>query len=165
MKNRNVIAAGLLGIGLFGSVLAGGFPGIKNLMSETEFNATGLHKLSAEELGALNSRLLKYTTDDVPELVKDVPELKEAVALKAAVVSDHGSEPEVIVSRIAGKFEGWSGKTLFTLENGQTWKQRLSGRYRYQAISPEVEISKNFLGYHVMKVVETGRKIGVTRVR
>ncbi len=164
MNKRSAIVIGLLFFGLLGAVSAGEFPEIKSLMTEQEFNATGVYKLSAEELEALSNWLLKYTRDDVPVLVKEVPELKQAVALKRAVaVEPETNEP--IVSRISGEFSGWSGKTIFKLENGQTWKQRLSGRYHHTMTSPEVEISKNFLGYHVMKVTETGRRIGVKRLR
>lgn len=150
-------------------VLAKDFPGMKELMSEQEFNAAGLNKLSAEELKALNNWLLKYTTDDVPELVEEVPELKESVALKAAVAPAPAAapqpEPEQIISRIQGEFKGWTGKTVFKLENGQVWKQRRAARYYHKMTNPEVEITKNLMGFYEMKVVETGKRVGVKRIR
>lgn len=152
------------------AVLAKEFPGVKDLMSPQEFKEAGLNKLSPSELEALNGWLLRYTTDDVPELVKEVPELKEAVALKAAVAPAPQPlapepEPERIDSRIDGKFKGWTGKTVFKLQNGQVWKQRQSGKYYKKIESPEVEITKNLLGFYVMKIVETDKRIGVKRIR
>ncbi|GIR39336.1 MAG: hypothetical protein CM15mP51_01160 [Porticoccaceae bacterium] len=58
----------------------------------------------------------------------------------------------VITSQIDGSFRGWDGKTVFRLKNGQIWQQRLSGKWRYFAEDPPVEITKNFFGYFVMRV-------------
>ena len=150
---------------LVSASVAKDFPGVKGLMSAEEFAGAGLNKLSVEELKALDQWLLRYTKDDVPELVKEVPELKESIELKAAVAPEPKPEPKVIQSRIKGGFKGWAGKTIFELENGQIWKQRQSGKYRSKLDSPEVRISKNFMGFYVMEIVKTGRQIGVKRVR
>lgn len=167
-----MITVGLLALLLLAVSTATGkeFPGVEALMSEEEFAAAGLNKLTAGERKALNEWLLRYTTDDVPELVKEVPELKEAVALQQAVAPkpEPAPEPETdqpIVSNIVGEFKGWTGKTVFKLENGQIWKQRQSGRYLKKLENPEVEISKNLLGFYMMELVETGKRIGVKRLR
>ena len=168
---QRIITTGLLSLLLLLAVSTAtgkDFPGVEALMSEEEFAAAGLNKLTAEEREALNSWLLKYTTDDVPVLVKEVPELKEAVALQQAVAPKPVPEPETdqpIVSSIVGKFKGWTGKTVFKLENGQVWKQRQSGRYLKKLENPKVEISKNMLGFYMMEILETGKRIGVKRIR
>jgi hypothetical protein len=69
-----------------------------------------------------------------------------------------------IRTRIVGEFRGWEGNTVFRLENGQTWKQRLPGRWFHKAMSPEVELRKNMMGYWVLRLVEADRAIGVTRI-
>ncbi len=44
-------------------------------------------------------------------------------------------------SRISGAFTGWSGHTVFNLENGQYWKQA-SYAYRYHyAYRPVVSVN------------------------
>ena len=97
---------------LVNSSVARDFPGVKELMQEQEFAAAGLNKLSAEELKALDGWLLRYTMDDVPELVREVPELKESVELRAAVAPaprpepQTEPEPEKITSKIRGGFKG-----------------------------------------------------------
>jgi len=69
-------------------------------------------------------------------------------------------------SRLQEPFTGWSGKTLFQLENGQVWRQRLPGRYVHrEGDLPRVKIARNLLGYYEMELVDYGRKIGVSRVR
>ena len=159
----------LLFLVVMNSSAARDFPGVKELMQEQEFAAAGLNKLSAEELKALDAWLLRYTMDDVPELVREVPELKESVELRAAVAPAPKPrpepEPEKIVSKIKGEFKGWRGKTIFKLENGQIWKQRQSGRYYQNMENPEISISKNLVGFYMMEIVETGKRIGVRRLR
>lgn len=130
------------------------FPGFEKLMNEQEFAQTGLGKLSDKELEALNQWLIRYTAGD-------------AVVLQATNEAVREAEKSYeIESSITGEFSGWTGKTLFYLENGQVWKQRLSGRYPYRGpANPKVVISKNFMGYYKMTLVDADRSIGVSRVR
>ncbi len=128
------------------------FPGIENLMSTGEFKDAGLHQLSDRELEKLNTWLVNYTAGHAQVLVRTNEEVKEA---KATVASD-------IVTRLQGDFTGWSGDTLFRMENGQVWRQRLSGRYKYSGPpNPEVRISRNFMGFYKMTLTESGKSIGV----
>lgn len=133
---------------------SGRFPGIGSLMSEEEFSAAGLEKLSAEELKTLNAWLVRYTAGDAEVLQQSNPEVREAQ-------KDHE-----IKTRIAGDFSGWSGETVFRFENGQVWRQRLDGKYRYRGpANPEVVIDKNWVGFYRMTIVETGKSVGVTPLR
>ncbi|MEM1155255.1 MAG: hypothetical protein AAGI44_14050, partial [Pseudomonadota bacterium] len=109
------------------------FPGIKALMTPEEYEAAGLQSLSAKELEALNQFLIRYTAEDAPILLAEDAEIKQAV------------QEQEIVSVIKQPFKGWSGKTVFVLENGQVWKQRHAGRYSYPGNNPEVKITKNFM--------------------
>jgi hypothetical protein len=70
-----------------------------------------------------------------------------------------------ISSRIAGEFNGWTGRTRFTLENGQVWEQRRGRRWKITLDSPEVRITQTFLGAYEMEIVSESRKIGVRRIR
>jgi len=164
MSKMKVFVLVLFAISLPTTGLAKDFPGIEALMSKEEFAATGLGKLSVDERKALDAWLLKYTTDDVPGLVREVPALKESISLKQAV-NPKPEEEGSIVSRISGSFSGWKGKTLFKLENGQVWKQRQTGRYSKKLENPEVRISKNLMGFYMMEILETGRRIGVKRIK
>ena len=130
-------------------------PDVTELMTPEEFRASGLEKLSAEELAVLNRWLVRFAAKDARQL----REHSEAVREEIKRVDD-----ESLRTRIVGEFRGWDGETVFRLENGQTWKQRLRGRWFYRATSPEVELRKNFLGYWEMRIVEADRAIGVTRI-
>ena len=76
-----------------------------------------------------------------------------------------GPKPDRVEARIDGDFEGWRGDTLFMLDNGEIWKQRKNGKYFHKSSTPEVVITRNVLGFFDLEVVETGKSIGVKRVR
>ncbi len=125
-------------------------------MTPEEFRAAGLDKLSAEEIEALNRWVVRYTAKDAPEVRRN------DVVVQAEIAK---TDADAIKTRIAGEFRGWEGETVFRLQNGQVWKQRLAGRWSYHADSPEVELRKNMMGFWVLKVVAESRAIGVTRLQ
>lgn len=122
-------------------------------MSADEFDASGLSKLSPEELAALDAWLLRYTAGEAEMLQRSNAEVREAAG-------------EVrILSRLQPPFDGWDGNTLFRLENGQVWKQRQPGRYRHAGEDLEVVIRRNFFGFHILTLSSTGRSVGVEFIR
>ncbi len=70
-----------------------------------------------------------------------------------------------IVTRYDGDFTGWSGKTLFRLENGQVWKQAQNGRVSYRASRPEITIKRGALGSFRMAVEGLNRTVRVERIK
>jgi hypothetical protein len=129
------------------------FPGIKALMSPAEYQAAGLEKLTAAEREALNSFLIRYTAEDSQLLLNTDEDVKKAV------------QEQEIVSVILPPFKGWSGKTVFKLENGQVWQQRTGGNYPYRGSNPEVRITKNFMGFYRMELIESGKAVQVKRIQ
>jgi hypothetical protein len=131
-------------------------PDVRKLLTPEQFHAAGLDKLTEQEIDALNRWLVTYTARDAPEVRRSDVVVQKEVAK---------AEAEGIRTRIAGEFKGWDGDTVFTLENGQVWRQRLPGRWSYHADSPEVELRKNMMGFWVIRVVDADRSVGVTRVK
>ena len=131
---------------------SGNWDGLKKMMTAEEYEKTGLDKLSPEELKLLDRWFLKFLAHESEQLVKADKKIKK---LQQQGVRRH----------IMGKFKGWTGKTVFRLDNGEVWKQRLGGRYAISLENPEVEISKNLFGFYEMKILKTGRRVGVTRVK
>ncbi len=128
------------------------FPGIRKLMNDEQFEAAGLDRLNPEQLKHLDAWLLEYTAGEATVLREQNPEVREvqsAFNLEASVAD----------------FRGWSGDTLFRLDNGQIWKQRLDGRFAYGGDDHRVRIERNFMGYFRLVHVATGRAVGVTRLR
>jgi hypothetical protein len=145
----------LLALAVVRPALAVDSPDVRTLMTPEEFRAAGLDRLSPAEIEALNRWVVRYTAKDAP----DVRQRSEVVREEIEKVEATG-----VRTRIVGEFRGWEGNTVFRLENGQTWKQRLPGRWFHKAMSPEVELRKNVMGYWVMRLVEADRAIGVTRI-
>jgi hypothetical protein len=103
-----------MSLGLF---LVGGLtwaqeePGdIQKMMSPGEFKAAGLGKLSPEELQHLNAWLKGYRETTVK-------------AAETKATKEGRRKIDVIVSRVVGRFDGLTGNTIITLEDGSRWKQ------------------------------------------
>jgi hypothetical protein len=149
-----MLAALLLTLSASGAAAAGdeGFPGVQALMGEDEFRRAGLHTLNAQQLEVLDAWLLRYTAGDAQRL-QDTPEVRKAE-----------TEFEV-VSRIVGDFDGWFGDTVFVLEDGQRWQQRLDSNYVHRGDpNPQVRISRNFLGFFKLTILPDGRSVGVKQL-
>lgn len=92
---------------------------IESQMTPEEFKATGLDKLSGEELARLNA-WLNRTIDAESE--------KAAVMAKKKVEDENrgflsfGSN-EPVVGRMVGEFRGFAQGREYTLDNGQVWRQ------------------------------------------
>jgi hypothetical protein len=129
------------------------FPGVEKLMSPEQFEAAGLHKLTTEERRALDRWLVSYTAEEAPEMLRSNPEVRAA------------EEAIRIEANINQPFSGWTGDTLFYLDNGQVWRQRLKGRHFHRGEDTAVVIERNVLGYFRMTLLSSGKSIGVTRVR
>jgi hypothetical protein len=129
------------------------FPGIEKLMTAEEFARIGLDKLTPEQMQALNAWLVRYTAGEAYVVQSTSEEVRAAV-------------PEFrLEASIVPPFTGWSGQTLFRLDNGQLWRQRIKGRYLFSGEDTRVVIKRNLLGFYVMTLVSTGRAIGVEPVR
>lgn len=90
---------------------------------------------------------------------------EELAAVQAAEVAEEATANEPFEATITGGFSGWSGKTVFALDNGQVWRQRTgSSRYRHTRGGNEVRFKRSFLGLWTMTVVSTGRSVGVRRI-
>jgi len=86
---------------------------------------------------------------------------EEAAAEEAA---EAAARDEPFDAEIVGPFSGWSGKTVFTLSNGQVWRQRSGSNYRHTAQGQAVAVKKNFMGLWTLTVLSSGRTVGVYRI-
>ena len=135
------------------------FRGLRALMTKQEFEAAGLNTLSAAQLKALDDWLADESTERPASIGVEAAAIEEPDSWRDRTRAD-------IESTIIGAFTGWRGETVFQLENGQVWRQRLDGRHRYKgAPNPRVRITRNWLGFFELQLIETGHKVGVTRVR
>ncbi len=73
--------------------------------------------------------------------------------------------PDEFSARYDGDFSGWSGQTLFKLENGQVWKQAQTGRVSFRRSRPMITIRKGAFGSFRLSVEGLNRTIRVKRIK
>ncbi len=164
--------------------------GLEALMTPEQYKAAGLSQLSEQQREALYQWLREYAgkpadqSATAPAEAQPIATATAAAAQPAAQpgtapptaadtenfgfpdpLPDFASETNQLQARIVGKFRGWNGKTVFTLDNGQVWRQRASGKYTYLGDDTRVVISQNRWGFYDLRLVAADRKVGVTRVK
>ncbi len=75
----------------------------------------------------------------------------------------NNTSSNIVVSHVNGEFEGWNGKTVVKLTNGQSWQQNQYYYKKYYAYMPKVFIFISS-GQHRMKVNGTNKSVGVKLV-
>jgi hypothetical protein len=139
-----------------GRANAAGFSSVEERMSQSEFHAAGLDKLSADELKALDEWLRTHyatTTTYVTPSGSPVFYPKE-------------SERETLEAHINGRFTGWFGNSVFTLDNGQEWKQAESGsRSCGNVENPTIKIKPMLMGSWLAYIESCSDSVRVTRVK
>jgi hypothetical protein len=127
---------------------------VRGLMSVTQFQQSGLDKLTPQELAAFNSWLNGYLEQAKSSATGGVSPVTAPVAATQTPAAAFGSEqlPEQgaqqIESRIDGVLTGWTGNTVFKLENGQVWEQAGPGYETNMRLDhPQVLIKKLAFGY------------------
>ena len=132
------------------------FPGVQKAMSPQEYDAAGLQKLTPDERARLDEFFRRF--------VASSNQVAAEKAVDRAVKERKVTPPEIIQSRIVGPFTGFSGTSVFTLENGQRWRQsQPDSRYFPKVESPPVIIVKDTFGYRMY--VAGGGDVRVSRVR
>jgi hypothetical protein len=132
------------------------FPGLQKAMTPEQYDAAGLSKLDPAERAKLDEFIKSYVSVSNEKVATS--------AVDKAIKEKKVSEPEVIQSRIIGPFTGYTGRTVFTLENGQRWAQsQYDSAYFPKIDSPPVVIVKAGFGYRMY--IAGGGAIRVSRLR
>jgi hypothetical protein len=133
------------------------FPGVQKSMSPEAFEQAGLNKLTPEERARLDEFIRSYAASSSQEAA--------AAAVDRAVKDNKvPSQPQVIESRIVGRYAGYNGRSHFTLENGQVWAQSQQESRAYPPTdSPPVLIVKGGWGHRMY--ILGGGNIRVSRIR
>lgn len=105
---------------------------IEDRLTDAEFRAAGLEKLSEAELARLNALLARGASptapaNAAPDVEARIAQAREEGRREAAVAADRGVRPaesrEPFESTIPGAFTGFARGREYTLANGQVWKQ------------------------------------------
>jgi len=145
-------------LSLVAAASAAEFSSLEERMSQAQFHASGLDKLSPEELKNLNDWLRGHPGPAAAPTV--VTETGQPVFYP----KDSGREP--IESKIDGKFTGWRGATIFKLENGQEWTQAESGSFSNGSYDhPTVHVKPMMLGSWLLSIPACGCSVRVNRTK
>ncbi len=111
-------------------------------------------------------------TEKIPQKQQKDKIAAERKTIKQTTISTFGLEKKIasaeqqeIRSRINGEFTGWSGKTIFKLNNGQVWQQSAAGRVYHKATDPVVTIRKGIFGSFRLKIEGLNTRISVKRIK
>ena len=130
---------------------------IFDTMDEKTAITTGISKLSDKEKIALLTWLETAKKQTLAQ------QKKKNMGFSAAVVD---KDREEITSSIVGEFNGWQGKNVFTLANGQVWKQvEKSTFYIPKRTNPSVTVKPKALGSWSLFLDGYSRGVRVRRVK
>lgn len=143
------------------------YPILEKMGSEA-FQAAGLHKLSPEELDNLAGWLGIYVEKERELAVEEaLPSGEPSFGLEQVADKLGGlfrNSPEVIQSRLLGDFRGWSGRTIFRLENGQVWQPSAPGEFYYPTKDPVVIIRRGTFGSYLLRIEGKNSSVRVRRI-
>ncbi|VAW37415.1 hypothetical protein MNBD_GAMMA01-1014 [hydrothermal vent metagenome] len=124
-------------------------------MDEKTAVSTGINKLSKDE----QNELLRWLESSKKQTIK-----KEKI--KNMGFRKEESEREEIHTSVVGEFNGWRGKNIFKLANGQIWKQiEKTTFYIPKRENPKITIKPKFMGSWMLYVDGFSRGVKVRRIK
>jgi 8-oxo-dGTP pyrophosphatase MutT (NUDIX family) len=180
---RRILFFGLLTVGV-----AAAEPSFWRQLTPEQRKAAGIDQLTPAQQAALDAAAAQFAREGArrevevaqaqaqTEKLAAVRQAKEEARIevkaerKRQAVANAGfavrEDDEAIRTRIIGDFRGWTGKTVFTLENGQVWQQTdKEDRAFPKLVNPEVELTPHRLFGWKMTLVAEGLGIRVKRVK
>lgn len=135
-------------------------PTLEERLSEAQFRSFGLHKLTPEELAALNTWL---GGDAAARVAAAAPATGQDRSLG---FRPKPTDRDEVHARLVGTFSGWSGSTIFKLDNGQEWQQVEPGAYDGQRIeNAEVTVKPKSFGSWLLVVEHCQCRVAVKRIK
>jgi hypothetical protein len=157
---RSILAAVFVLALAAGPALAADFSSLEERMTEEEFRAAGLDRLSAEELANLNAWLARRNVS-----TQSAPAGGTEGFKPDGLLGDDGDRSRIVSRATSNQDEIGVGSTI-ALENGQAWRitdgsLSLSGGLAGRTVT----IQPAMLGSWLLKVEGYNRALRATRVR
>lgn len=101
------------------------------------------------------------------EVKRELKTDAQARAVAEAGLPEAEAKDMVVHTRAMGKFNGWSGETVFRLENGQVWVQsdHTATLWLPAMQNPEVEIRRSMIGGWKLYLTGSNYWVRVRRVK
>lgn len=144
-------------------------PPIQQAMSQDEFKAAGLDKLSAEELARLNAWLDRRMEQETTAAVAAATEQAREEGRQEVVEKNRGffhfGSDEPIVAAIDGEFNGFGKGKRYRLDNGQVWEQTDSSTLTgVRRTNPGVRIRPGIMGVWYLRIDGYNTQAKVQRI-
>ena len=115
------------------------FSSLEEQMTGKEYSATGLDKLTPEELAALNNWIRGRSLATLDQARPVASNSMDERGFENQKMSEMDRSP--ITSHLVGTFTGWDGETIFKLDNGMIWEQADKDKFYIKAVeNPVVNI-------------------------
>ena len=121
---------------------------------------TGTGKTPVQPAVSAQAQALPKATQQTQQQIPQQADqfgLEEKIANKTAL--------DAIESTIPGSFEGWSGRTVFRLANGQAWQVADDSARAHYIDNPKVRIRRGALGAFYLEIQGTNHSPRVRRVQ
>lgn len=184
---KRILVAGVVLVVVVGCWAATGEEGFLKSLPAERFRAAGLEKLTAGELAELERLFAEQKAGELAAAVSAAESrgAEQARAAAAPAEATSGRQPgwlralitlkEVedkpeaagaVESRLVGEFKGWSGRTMFRLENGQVWQQAGGGEYVGDTLQkPAVKVYPAAMGGYWLQVEGLRQRVRVKPVK
>lgn len=179
LRLRSLVLGLTAGLSLASSLCAAEPARFSATLTEQQKAALGLTQATAGQLAALDAAVEAYasgrrdaaTREAAEKAVADYRATQEpkvvAAALAASPAPAKASEPARFTATLVGTFEGWSGSTVFHLDNGQAWRQAAQDTYHPKPReNVSVVLYKSPSGHWRLRVLDDdGAWVTVKRVK
>lgn len=167
---------------------------LANTLTHEEFVRAGLQKLTPDELAALEAALIRHQQLPGPSMAVAVAAPAAAPTDNSTITYPAPSAPAAkpassaektaafgaeqiakakpletdaeLHSHIEGTLDGFSGRAVFVLGNGQIWQQRVAETVYFakKLVNPEVVLTHTLGGYKML-IVPADRVVFVKRIQ
>lgn len=173
---KSVIAATLCFIASVSGFAQNSFPGLKSILSETEWKRAGLDRLSPDEVGVIDAALIRHHVQTVTEHQSALAAVQAATPASAerAAEPKRGLWERFGLPTIKGSdwrdlpplqatVTEWISANRFKLDNGQVWEglQPIT----YELVGKPIEIHARPSGQFALTVDGKNTTLRVTRLR
>lgn len=158
-------------LGLVVPIIFCGAIGANSVIPDRVFKEAGLSKLTVEELRVLEAWIVgEPESSEAATTVRSEVVLPEGddrfgfEQVTSRVAKILQSSEDRIETRIEGRLRGWSGSTIFHLQNGQRWQQIDGSKLRYNLDDAEVVLFRAAMGTYFLKPKNLNSRVRVRRL-
>ena len=175
MKFRTLLLVGI--VGAVPCFAAESSPGLKQILTEAEWNRAGLNRLTPDEIGVIDAALIRQHVQQVKQQEATISEVRATAAATATETA--APDKKSLLQRfglpkfddsdwrntppLQAKVVSWESANRFKLDNGQVWEGMEP--ITYELAGKNIEISARAHGQFALIVDGHNTTLRVMRLR